>query len=161
MSRKRKRKRNRAKKRRSASAVQEPPQAAASPLQRLLDTADEQPDPRDALEMFQTALDECQPVAAVSVFENADGRLWDTPDARCYLRAAFGVAASLWRLNRVEEATRHFEEVLVCGQWQSDVICDQAAHILRDFVGLLVQRRIDLPRDSPQLVVDEVTNHRP
>ncbi len=112
MSRKRKRKRNRTAKRHSANAVQEQPKAAASPLERLLDIADEQPDPRDALEMFQTALDECQHLAGVSVFENADGLLWDIPDARCYLRAVFGVAASLWRLNRVEEAARHFEEVL-------------------------------------------------
>ncbi len=112
MSRRRKRRRNRATKRRSASVVQKQPKAASSPLERLLEIADEQPDPRDALEMFQTALDECQHVAAVSVFENADGRLWDVPDARCYLRAVFGVATSLWRLNRVEEAARHFEEVL-------------------------------------------------
>ena len=112
MSRKRKRKRNRARKRRSASAVQEQPKAATSPLERLLDIADEQPDPRDALEMFRTALDECQHVAAVSAFENADARLWDMPDARCYLRAVFGVATSLWRLNRAEEAAGHFGEVL-------------------------------------------------
>ncbi len=112
MSRKRKRKSNRASKRRSANAVQEQPKTAASPLQRLLEIADDQPDPRDALEMFQVALDECQHVAAVSVFENADGCLWDIPDARCYVRAVFGVATSLWRLNDVEEAARHFQEVL-------------------------------------------------
>ena len=112
MSRKRKRKHNRAAKHRSANAIQEPPKTAASPLERLLDIADDEPDPRDALEMFQTALDECQHVAAVFVFENADGRLWDIPDARCYLRALSGVAASLWRLNRAEEAAGHFEEVL-------------------------------------------------
>ena len=46
------------------------------------------------------------------LFDNADDRLWDIPHARCYLRAVFGVAASLWRLNRIEEAARHFEEVL-------------------------------------------------
>ncbi len=112
MSRKRKQKHNRAAKRRSANAVQEQPKTAASPLQRLLEIADDQPDPRDALEMFQVALDECQHVAAVSVFENADGCLWDIPDARCYVRAVFGVATSLWRLNDVEEAARHFQEVL-------------------------------------------------
>ncbi len=46
------------------------------------------------------------------MFENADGRLWDIPDTRCYIRAVFGIATSLWRLNRLEEATNHFEEVL-------------------------------------------------
>ncbi len=112
MSRKRKRKRNRAAKRRSAAAVREQATATSSPVQRSLDMADEQPDPRLAMEMFQAALDECQHVAAASVFDGADARLWDIPDARCYLRAVFGIAASLWRCNRGEEAARHFEEVL-------------------------------------------------
>ena len=111
MSRKKKRKRNLAAKSRSATAVQEQPKAAASPLERLLDIADGQPNPNDALEMFQTVLDQCQHVATVS-FDNAEDHLWDIPHARCYLRAVFGVAASLWRLNRIEEAARHFEEVL-------------------------------------------------
>ena len=61
--------------------------------------------------MFQTALEECRH-ATVASFDNADDRLWDIPDARCYLRAVFGVAVSLWRLNQIEEADGHFEEVL-------------------------------------------------
>ena len=31
---------------------------------------------------------------------------------RCYLRAIFGIATSLWCLNRIEEAATHFETVL-------------------------------------------------
>lgn len=111
MLRKKKRKHNLAAKRRSATAVQEQPKAAASLLERLLDSADRQPNPQHALEMFRTALGQCQHVATVSL-DNANDRLWDIPHARCYLRAVFGVAASLWQLNRIEEAVKHFEEVL-------------------------------------------------
>lgn len=54
MSRKRKRKRNRAAKRRSAAAVQQAAKVAASPVQRLLDIADEQPGPHQALSTSAT-----------------------------------------------------------------------------------------------------------
>lgn len=54
MSRKRKRKRNRAANRRSAAAVQQAAKVAASPVQRLLDIADEQPDPHQALSTSAT-----------------------------------------------------------------------------------------------------------
>ncbi len=111
MSRKKKRNRSRAAKSRSAAAVQEQPRAAATPLEQLLDIADDQPNPQDALEFFQAALDLCQDVTTVS-FDNAHDRLEDIPVATCYVRAVFGVAASLWRLNRREEAAGHFEEVL-------------------------------------------------
>jgi len=108
---KRNRKRNRATKRLSATVVQEQPQAAASPLERLLDIADDQPNPHAALELFQSALDQCQHVATDSL-DNAGDCSWDIPSTMCYLRAVFGVAASLWRLNRIKEAATHFEEVL-------------------------------------------------
>jgi hypothetical protein len=85
---------------------------AQSPLERLLDLADMQPDPQHALEMFQTALNECRYVAAVSVFDGAGAGLWEIPEGRWYLRAVFGVAASLWRLNRGEDAAGYFEEVV-------------------------------------------------
>jgi hypothetical protein len=98
MSRKKKRKHNLAAKRRSATAVHEQTKAAASPLERFLDNADHQPNPHHALEMFQTALGQCQHVATVSL-DNAADRLWDIPHARCHLRAVFGAAASLWQLN--------------------------------------------------------------
>ena len=111
MSRNKKRKRNRVAKRRSATAVQKQSKVAASPLERLLNIADHQPNPDPALEMFQMALDKCQHVATVP-FDSAGDHLGDMPHASCYLRAVFGVATSLWRLNRIEESARHLEEVL-------------------------------------------------
>ncbi len=112
MSRKRKQRRHRSTKGRSARAVQVQPKTVVSPLQQLLDRADDDPDLDRALEAYQTALDECQHAAAVSTFENANGRLWDNPGARCYVRAVFGTGTSLWRLSCVEDATGQFREVL-------------------------------------------------
>ncbi len=55
MSRKKKRKRNRGGNGGSAAAVQGSPQAAAAPLEELLDIANDQPNPRAALDLFQLA----------------------------------------------------------------------------------------------------------
>ena len=111
MSRKKKRKRNRAAKRRSTTAVQEQPEAAANAVEGLLDIADNEPNPQVAVEIYQTALDQTQYAGAVSTDDIGD-RLWDDPDGRCHLRALFGIAAALWRLKRIQESARHFEELL-------------------------------------------------
>ena len=112
MSRKSKRKNRNRPKHRSSATSQPQPADVESRLHQLFDTADAEPNPHLALELFRTILDGCQHGAAVSVFDDDHGSLWDIPEAQCYLRALFGVAASLWQLNRTEEAARHFEEIL-------------------------------------------------
>ncbi len=112
MPRRKKQKRNRTEKHRSATAVQEQPKAARIRLEQLLDTAEDQSNPLDALEMFHTALEESQHVAGISALDAADASLWGIPEGRCYVRAVFGVATSLWRLNRSEEAVGTFMETL-------------------------------------------------
>ncbi|MBI2478444.1 MAG: hypothetical protein HYV60_07330 [Planctomycetia bacterium] len=78
-----------------AQKTNSPSELTLSQLERLLGSAAGETNAFLALEMFQTALDECQGVAAASSFENDDAsRLWELRDGRSYLRALFGVASS-------------------------------------------------------------------
>ncbi|MDA0591589.1 MAG: tetratricopeptide repeat protein [Planctomycetota bacterium] len=113
MSRRSKRKKSqRNPKRRSGTAVRTPAALEKSPRLRWLEQAEAERNPQSALELFLAARDECQHGAAVSAFDGDRGDLWDVPDARPYLRAVSGIGASLWQLNRMDEAIPHFEELL-------------------------------------------------
>lgn len=99
-------------KRQSPTASKSRPMSPQVALKRFLDEANEEQDPRLALELFQTALDACRITGNVSAFETGARSMWDEPDARPYLEALFGAGRSLRRLDRREEAVERFREVL-------------------------------------------------
>jgi len=98
--------------RRPGTSTKAPPMSHARTFELGLAKAREEQNPRVALALFQAALDACQHIAAVSVFEGEANRLWDLPDGRLYLEALFGTASSLRHLDRREAAADRFRELL-------------------------------------------------
>ena len=105
--------------------------------------AQQQSDPRLALEIFRAVLDTEQD-GFEPVPEGAS--LWDRPDARPHLEALLGAAASLRRLDRREEAADRLRELLrldpadhqFARYWLAAILLDLEQH---DALKRLFERR--------------------
>ncbi|MCL4394610.1 MAG: hypothetical protein M1482_07380 [Chloroflexi bacterium] len=65
-----------------------------------------------ALEYYQQGVIAGERALGKNFFEESAGHFWGILETRPYMRARQGLAQTLWRLNRKEEARDHFRELL-------------------------------------------------
>lgn len=104
--------RPRTRRKRPGSATKNPPISPGQNVELALARAQAEQNPRLALEIFQALLVACHDGSTASVFAGEGLALWDQADARPYLESLFGVASSLRRLDRREEAVGRLRELL-------------------------------------------------
>jgi len=102
--------------RRPVKGAKSRPMARLDAQELILAKAKQEPDPRVALTMFQSVVEACEKPAATAGVEGQSKGPEITPAGRTYLKALFGAAATLRRLNRHEEAVEGFYETL---QWDA------------------------------------------
>lgn len=69
-------------------------------------------DPSEALEHYTRGMEAAERTLGGEVFEEDAGHFWGLVETRPYMRARYGVAQSLEALDRLDEATEHYRELL-------------------------------------------------
>jgi hypothetical protein len=65
-----------------------------------------------ALELYQKGMEAGESALGEQFFKENEGKFWGLLKTRPYMRARRGVAQTLWRLKRFEEAIEHYRELL-------------------------------------------------
>jgi tetratricopeptide (TPR) repeat protein len=65
-----------------------------------------------ALEFYQQGVNAGEKALGADYFQENTGYFWGLLETRPYMRARQGLAETLWRLKRYEEAIQHFRELL-------------------------------------------------
>ncbi len=67
----------------------------------------------EALDLYQRGVEAGELALGPDGFDQYAGHFWGFLETRPYMRARAGLAASLWRLGRQKEATKHYKAMLV------------------------------------------------